>query len=152
VILDFNRVRYAGFGRPPVIVTETRGNIADPGCEDLFYATGANQLVELHVGYRRDQGEVFLTLSYNLVAGGEWNQRFEAAPHGDGTAVMDVSRDCVMETSNLVHIRHLYPLCEWSSTQFIRARHQCSGFNYIERQTCRRLRHGLKFGIRSIGK
>jgi hypothetical protein len=65
---------------------------------------------------------------------------------------MDVSRDSVMETSNLVHIRHLYRLCEWSSTQFNCARHQCSGFNYIERQTCRPLRHSLEFGIRSIGK
>jgi hypothetical protein len=98
-------------------MTETRGNIADPGCDDLFYATSADQLIELHIGYRRDQGEVFFLLPYNLVAGGEWNQRFQRASHGDGVAVVDVLRDSVMESSKLVHIRHLYPLCEWSSTQ-----------------------------------
>jgi hypothetical protein len=128
MLLNFNRLRYAGFGRPPVIVTETGGDIADPGCDDLFNATGADQLVELHIGYRRDQGEIFLSLPYNLVAGGEWNQRFEPAPHGDGTAVMDVLRDSVMEISNLVHIRHLYPLCEWSSTQLNHGSRGCSGF------------------------
>ena len=40
---------------------------------------------------------------------------------------MDVLRDSVMETSNLVHIRHLYPLCGWSSMQLERACHSCSG-------------------------
>src|SRR5687768_2401039 len=110
MLLNFNRLRYTGFGRPPVVVTETGGDIADPGGDNLLYATGADQLVELHVGDRRDQGEVLFFLPYNLIAGGEWNQRFQPASHRDGISVIDAFRDGIMKTSKLVHIRHLYPL------------------------------------------
>ena len=49
VLFNLDRVRYGGFGRPPVVVTEAGGDIADPRGDDLFYSTGADQLVELHV-------------------------------------------------------------------------------------------------------
>src|SRR5688572_16367379 len=103
MLLDFNRLRYAGFSGAPIIMSQTGGDVANPRRDDFFHAAGANELIELHVGDRTDQRQSLSLLPNDLVTRRERNQRFETAAHRDRHAVFDIASDGVMKRANLVH-------------------------------------------------
>src|SRR6266545_6989210 len=115
MLFDLDWIRDAGFRRAPVVVSQAGSDISDPGSDDFFHATGADQLVELHIGDGADQCEVGFFLANDFVTGGERNKRFQGAAHCDRVAVFDVESDGVMERAELVHTRFLYLLRSFSS-------------------------------------
>src|SRR4029077_2303086 len=84
--------------------------------DNLCHATRADQLIELQVGYRANQGEALSVLPDDFIARSERNERFQSASHRDGHAVLDVIGNRVMKRAHFVHVRHLYLLTPWRST------------------------------------
>ncbi len=97
MLFDFDRAWNGLLGGAPIVVAQTRGDVADPGRNDFLDATGADHLIKLHVGDRADQGQISFFLADDLVASGEWNQGLKRAAHRDGHAVADFEGDSVMQ-------------------------------------------------------
>ena len=105
MLLDLDRIGHACFRGTPVIVSESCGHVADPGGDDFFDATRADQLIELHVGDRPDQRQVLFFLTDDFMARGERDERFQRATHRDRHAVLDVEGDGVAQRAKLVHTK-----------------------------------------------
>src|SRR5207249_8224348 len=80
-------------GRAPVAVAKPLRDIAHPRGGDPANAAGADELVEKRVRDRSDELEVLAALPYQLMAGGERDQRLERGAKGDGRAVRDEAID-----------------------------------------------------------
>src|SRR5438094_6982145 len=94
--------------RLAAIIVAKAGCAASDTCrDDILCTSRADQLIELHVGYRRYQREVVFLLPDNLVARRERDKRFEPTTHSDGHAIFDFLCDGVMQTSDFIH----RPLC-----------------------------------------
>src|SRR4026207_1997830 len=107
MFLYFDKVRNASFGRAPVIVPQTGGDVADPRGDDFPNTAGADQLVELYVGDRSDQGQIPFLLTNDLMTRGEGDQRFERTAHGNRSAILDVESDRILDCASRADM----PLC-----------------------------------------
>ena len=73
MLLDFQRYRLAKFGGTAKIVAQPCGHIANPRRLNLLNAAGADELIELYIGYRSDQGQILAVLADDSMARGKGN-------------------------------------------------------------------------------
>src|SRR3990167_7896821 len=74
VILYFNWMGNSLLRGAAKIVAQPGGDVPHPGGDHFLDATGADDLIELHVRDRRNQNEIFLFLPDDFVSGGKWDQ------------------------------------------------------------------------------
>ena len=84
-----------------IVVAEAGADIADPRGDDAADASGADELVEQHVGDGADQREVPAPLADQLVTGGERDGRLERGAHADRGAVGDEAGDGLLHRHQL---------------------------------------------------
>src|SRR3989338_65429 len=116
MLLYLQRAGNPVFHGPAKVVRQAGGDISHPGGDDFPRAARDDDLVQLDVRYRRDQGEIAFLLADDFVAGGERYERFQPASHGHGHAVLNVSRDSFGQAAHFIHSFSLYLLAPLSSS------------------------------------
>src|SRR5947208_7279484 len=102
MLLDANRHRPAALVGIAEAMERAHAGIADPGENEFFRATHADELIVDEVRRHPDEGEMAPTLPNDLVPGREGNEMGEPF-HGDGIAVAQGRFDGVGETEKTRH-------------------------------------------------